>query len=180
MTSIYRALSILVLFALTACISGTTVGEHVADKNYVGNPRRIFVVNTLDLRAFGPDAGYALKAEPGRCGIASEIVELEGLQLDAGPNLTAEAKSFKPGMILILQLQTSLCQAGAAVQDTYLLTVTDVAQKHEVWKGMVSWYANRFVADRTQVGRDFAAMIVRTLAHERILKSCPASVAHQI
>lgn len=173
-----RALSaVAATLLLTACV-GANVGEHVRAPDYSGNPKRIFVLNGLDSRfsqkavdSFGPEIQTRLTS----CGVAALVVRPNRMELNATARIGEAMSSFKPDAVLNIRQTERVSRDGSTIFGEYVVTLTEVERKREVWKASIS--LSTFLGERERGGPEFAATLIRQLTADAVLSSCPSSAS---
>lgn len=160
------------LMLLSGCGSAR-VGEHVRAETYTGEPKRVVLVNAVDA-AFSSVAaerfGTAAVQDLGNCGVTVMVIRPNSMELNGAARLRAAIASFKPDSILNMQQASSTSYRGSVVGGRYLLTLSDVATKTEVWKASIN-LAGGFIG-AAGTGPKLSASIVQQMVADRLLSSC--------
>ena len=162
---------------LTACV-GANVGEHVRAADYSGDPKRVFVINGLDSK-FSQKAvdsfGREIQVRLASCGVAALVVRPNRMELNAAARMGEAVSSFKPDAVLNIRQTERVSRDGSTMFGEYVLTLTDVERKREVWKASIS--LSTFMGERERGGPEFAATLIRQLTADAVLRSCPPSAS---
>ena len=108
------------------------------------------------------------------CGVASLVYQVDPMQLDGPAKAKAALEAFKPGNTLLVQHTNRFLVNGEERGETYVFTLNDLAQHRDVWKGTVGIGASSgFLADRSQSGATLAQKMLRQMADDAVLRTCP-------
>ncbi len=165
---------------LSGCVR-VNVAQHTVASDYVGEPTRILVINSLDNEFAGnvvDGFAVAVQADLSRCGVTSAVFRPDNMQLDAEAKFQAAVRELKPDAVLYMSQTVKGLYSGEVRSGIYILSLRDVAQKRYVWKARLGLGAGaRFLGGRSHAGEDFAAAVVKQLSADRVLKACPLSAA---
>ncbi|MGI4975845.1 MAG: hypothetical protein ACRYG6_02765 [Janthinobacterium lividum] len=165
---------------LSGCVR-VNVAQHTVASDYVAEPTRILVINSLDAefaRNVVDSFATAIQADLSRCGVASAVFRPDNMQLNAEANFQTAVRDLRPDAVLYMTQAVRGSRDGEVRYGTYILSLRDVAQNRYVWKARVGLGAgSRLFVDRSHAGADFAAAIVKQLSTDRVLKACPAMAA---
>ncbi len=164
------------VLALTGCV-GVSVNGHIAAKDYAKSPKRILILNRLDeqFEASMPQLfADAIVPALARCSVSALVYRPDAMELDAEAKLAAAIAKFDPDTVLNINQTRRLLQDGQVRSGFYVLTLSDLSQKRFIWKADIGVGASaRFLADRRVAGGNFADEVVRSLAGDAIIKTCP-------
>ena len=168
----------------------TVVSGHVAAADYANDPRRILVINAID-SSFAPDIvdGFkvAITADLARCGIATSVyrppfaayqrrrLSQEAVPLDIlRKGIAAAVQDFKPDAMLQMQQRVRHISAyGDILSGDYTVTLYDIGQNREVWKGNLTLKGGDMFSRGDTSGSSFADVLTAQLSRDNIIKSCP-------
>jgi len=171
----------LLILTVTAC-TNVRVGQHVAASDYAGSPKRIFIVNRMDASFSESLPGeFAAAAEQmfANCNVAVLVYRPEAMELNAEAKVKAAILNFRPDSTLTIQQTLQLRTNGDVNRGEYLVTLHDLPLHRDVWRGAISASATSyavaggFLADRSKVGGIVADQLIRTMAGDNIIKTCP-------
>lgn len=171
-------LTVMGLMMLSACVR-VGVNSHIAAQDYVGSPKRIFVVNALD-SSFSPNAPDSFAGEIQidlrRCGVESVIYRPDSMELNAEARAQAALLRLRPDATLSMRQATRYeSQYHEATSGLYVLTLHDAVQKRDIWKArMTLGSGSSLFVDRAQAGAVFARAVVKQMVSDGVLKTCPA------
>ena len=157
------------------------VGKHVAASDYAGDVKRIAIVMPND-EVFGSgfDQNFPASFKQGvqagleACGVASLVYQVDPMQLDGPAKAKAGLAAFQPGNLLLIQHTNRFLVNGEERGETYVVTLNDMAQHRDIWKGTVGIGASAgFLADRSHTGATLAEKMLRQMADDAILRHCP-------
>jgi hypothetical protein len=169
-----------VALPLSGCVN-VNVGKHVAASDYTGEVKRIAIFMPDD-ETFGSgfDKNFpasfkqAVQAGLGACGVASLVYQVDPMQLDGLAKAKAALAAFQPGNTLLIQHTYRFLMNGEERGETYVFTLSDIAQHRDIWKGTVGIGASAgFLADRSQTGAVLAEKMLRQMADDAVLRNCP-------
>ncbi len=166
---------ITVLLTMAGCAS-VRMGPNVAAPNYAASPKRIYVLNGLDERfsATLPETFHtALTSLLAGCGVTTATYRASTLQLNVGTTIQTEIDAFRADAILAIRQTERVYHEGNVIRAAYIATLSDVALKREVWKGEFTTFGSVF-ADKSALGGQLAAQIIRQLGQGNIIKTCPS------
>ena len=165
---------------LAGCVN-VNVGKHVAASDDTGEVKRVAILMPTD-EAFG--SGFnrnfpasfkqGIQAALRACGVASLVYQLDPVQLDGPAKAAAALAAFRPGNTLIVQHTERFLSHGKERAETYVFTLNNLEQHREVWKGTVG--VGTLLADRSKVGATLADKLIRLMADDAVLRTCPPAV----
>lgn len=170
----FAALALLI--GTTAC-STVNIGEHTAASNYEGSPQRIFILNQLDNfqhKSLPEDFATAIEPALAKCNVEATVYRPNSMELDAEAKLRAAVQLFKPDAVLSLQLTHRLFQGMSIQNESYTVTLYDALQKRQVWHEEIYTRGQMgFPYKDVVVGSLLADQLLRTMAADNIIKTCP-------
>jgi len=163
----------LALLLLTVGCSAVKIGEHSGAIDYDGSPKRIFIVNQLNVsadKALPGDFAAAIAPALAACNIAVSIYNPNPMELDAEAKIKAAVQNFKPDAVLAFHLTFRFVSNGATSGETYSVKLYDATQKREVWHGesQVHWAFRQ-----EMLGASMADQLLRTMVGDNVIKTCP-------
>ena len=171
------ALSVAV--ALCGCVN-VNVNKHIAASDYTRSITRLAVFLPTDdslggfSQQFSPTFKAEIQAQLDACHVQVLLYQVDPMQLDGQAKITAALTAFKPDATLLLQHTNRFIYNGDERGEGYLLTLHDMTEKRDVWKGSIGIGASsRLLTDRTHTGATFADKAVRQMADDGVLKACP-------
>lgn len=181
-----RNLGAIFLAAVCAGCSASTQIETNKAADYIGQPKRLFVVEAMGHQIRGSIASFqaTFSQAMSKCGVAVEFADVPAtsspLALDNKETiaekalLNQKAAKFKPDSILSLaetsytqHTNTNLNLTSISAM-TYLITLSDVVTKRNVWKAEVKVNVNLSF----DPGPQFATDIASRMTQDGVLRSC--------
>ena len=177
MRGITGLLASLALLPLAGCVS-VSVGPHVASNDYTGQPRRMFVINSISGAGSPASDNYAaaIKADLARCNVDAMVYRPDGALQNAMGETMRVLRDFNPDTVLNMRRTVRYAGSSAVPDGTYVFTLRDVATRRDIWKATVEIAGGLGrPGDLSQVGGEASRTVVRQMSADGVLKSCTAS-----
>ncbi len=165
---------------VAGCVN-VEVGKHVAASDYDREVKRVAVLMPTDDTFASGFAGslsatfkQEVQSELGSCGVATLVYQLDPMELDGPAKAKAALAAFQPSNLLAVQHTNRFQVNGEERGETYVFTLNDLAQKRDVWKGTIGIGASsQLFADRSHAGTTLADKLIRQMAADNVLRTCP-------
>ena len=167
------------IFASALLLGGcgsVTVERHVPAVG-IESPRRIFVIERIGPANHDIPVNFAaaLRMNLASCRVEAEIVHRAGLEFDDDASARAQMRAAKPDAILDIRLARAV--SAMSYEGVFMFTLSSATTGRELWKASVRIIAGGNTGINSSVGTRLGAEIVKLMADDGVLTSCPARSA---
>ncbi len=162
--------------ALTLVGCDAQIGTIVAKPGYFSDPRRIFLIDSIDPFA-GTNISVAFRAGMrdglARCGIASADFKTSALELNRQSRFKDEVAAFHPDLLVRIETRNiRFLQTAEGL--TYWIGAWDPLRdaKNEVWSARINTVDIGGLVDRGGRGTEMAEKVIKQMTADRMLPAC--------